>query len=77
VVLGYVEVGFVVEQAVQDVGRVADGGVYDAGVERSVLVRDVGVEGDPAIPPVFRVGLGEGVFRAAGEEDLTVGGGGP
>jgi hypothetical protein len=44
VVLVDVEVCFVVQETVQDVGRVADADVHELGVERGVLVGDVGVD---------------------------------
>ena len=68
VVLGYTEVRLVVGEPVENVGGVADGGVYDLRVERGVLVGDVGAEGDSAVPAVLCVRLREGVHGAAGEE---------
>jgi hypothetical protein len=47
VVLLDAQVGFVVQQAVEHVGRVAHADIHHLGVERRVLVGDVGVERPP------------------------------
>ncbi len=47
------QVGFVIQQAVEHVGRVAHADVHDLGVERRVLVGDMGVERPPGLLPYF------------------------
>ncbi len=49
------QVGLVVQQAVEHVGRIAHADVHDLGVKWRVLVRNVGVERPPRAAPVFRV----------------------
>ena len=66
------QVGFVVQQAVEHVGRVAHADVDDLGVERRVLVGDVGVERPPWAAPVFRVDVAGALGLAAGAEVLAV-----
>ncbi len=66
------QVGFVVQQAVEHVGRVAHADVHDLGVERRVLVGDVGVERPPWAAAVFRVDVAGALGLAAGAEVLAV-----
>lgn len=61
-----------VEQPVEDVGGVADGGADDFGMERGVLVRDVGVELSAGFLTVFEVDLSGEQAAAAGFEVLAV-----
>ena len=72
VVLLDAQVGFVVQQAVEHVGRVAHTDVDDLRVERRVLVGDVGVERPPWTAAVFRVDVASTLGLAAGAEVLTV-----
>ena len=72
VVLLDAQVGFVVQQAVEHVGRVAHADVHDLGVERRVLVGDMGVERPPWAAAVFRVDVAGALGLAAGAEVLTV-----
>jgi hypothetical protein len=55
------QVGLVVQQAIEHVGRVAHTDVHDLGVERRVLVGDMGVERPPWAAPVapLRLELGQ------------------
>ena len=45
------QVGFMVEQAVQDVGRVANSGIDDLRMKRRILVREMRIEKTPGSPP--------------------------
>ena len=65
--------GLVVEQAVEHVRRLTGGRGDHLGVERTVLVGDVGVERDARLVAVTRVDVGDRLSRAAGEEVLPVG----
>ncbi len=47
------QVGLVVQQAVEHVGRIAHADVHDLGVKWRVLVRNVGVERPPCAAPYF------------------------
>ncbi len=66
------QVGFVVQQAVEHVGRVAHADVHYLGVERCVLVGDVGIERPPWAAAVFRVDVAGALGLAASAEVLTV-----
>lgn len=66
------QVGFVVQQAVEHIGRVAHADVHDLGVERRVLVGDVGVEHPPWAAAIFRVDVTRALGLAAGAEVLAV-----
>lgn len=72
VVLLNAQIGFVVQQAVEHVGRVAHADVHDLGVERRVLVGDVGVERPPRAAAVFRVDVACALGLAAGTEVLAI-----
>ncbi len=72
VVLLDAQIGFVVQQAVEHVGRVAHADVHDLGVERRVLVGDVGVERPPRAAAVFRVDVARALGLAAGTEVLAI-----
>ncbi len=64
------QVGLVVQQAVEHVGRIAHADVHDLGVKWRVLVRNVGVERPPWAAPVFRVDVAGALGLAAGAEVL-------
>ncbi len=66
------QVGLVVQQAVEHVGRIAHADVHDLGVKWRVLVRNVGVERPPWAAPVFRVDVAGALGLAAGAEVLAV-----
>jgi hypothetical protein len=66
------QVGLVVQQAVEHIGRVAHADVDHLGVERRVLVGDVGVERPPWAAAVFRVDVAGALGLAAGSEVLAV-----
>ena len=66
------QVGFVIQQAVEHVGRVAHADVHDLGVERRVLVGDMGVERPPWAAAVFRIDVAGALGLAAGAEVLAV-----
>ncbi len=66
------QVGFVVQQPVEHVGRIAHADVDHLGVERRVLVGDVGVERPPWAAAVFRVDVAGAFGLAAGSEVLAV-----
>jgi hypothetical protein len=66
------EAGLVVEQAVEDVRCLAGSRHDDLGVERPVLVGDMGVERDVRLVAVTRVHVGERLAAAAREEVLAV-----
>jgi len=66
------QIGFMVEQAVEDVGGIAHRGVDDFGVEGRVLVGDVGVELHAWLRAVPQVYLPGGLSSAAGPEVLPV-----
>ena len=66
------QVGFVVEQTVEHVGRIAHSNVHDLGVERRILVGDVGIERPPWAAAVFRVDVAGTLGLVAGAEILAV-----
>ena len=72
VVLLDAQVGFVVQQTVEHVGRVAHADIHDLGVERRVLVGDVRVESPSWTAAVFRVDVACALGLAAGSEVLAV-----
>ena len=72
VVLFDPRVGFVVQQAIEHVGRVAHADIHDLGVERRVLVGNVGIERPPRTAAVFRVDVAGALGLAAGAEVLAV-----
>ncbi len=72
VVLLDAQVGLVVQQAVEHVGRVAHADVHDLGVERRVLVGDVRVKRPPWAAAIFRVDVPGALGLAAGAEVLAV-----
>ena len=72
VVLANVERAFVVQQAVENVRRLAGVGGDDLGVERRVAIGDVGVELHARLRAVFGVVVGARFAVAAGPEKLAV-----
>ncbi len=72
VVLLDAQVGFVVQQAIEHVGRVAHADIDHLGVERRVLVGDVGIERPPWAAAIFRVDVAGALGLAAGAEVLAV-----
>ena len=72
VVLLDAQIGFVVQQAVEHVGRVAHADVHDLGGERRVLVGDMGVERPPWAAAVFRIDVAGALGLAAGTEVLAI-----
>ena len=51
------QVGFMVEQAVQHVGRVANSGIDDLRMKRSVLVREMRIEKNSWLTAVAGIDL--------------------
>ena len=72
VVLLDTQVGLVVQQAVEHIGRVAHAYVDHLGVERRVLVGYMGVEGSSRAVAIFRVDVAGTFGLAAGAEVLAV-----
>nr|QIQ10641.1 hypothetical protein HKOLGJPJ_00042 [uncultured bacterium] len=72
VVLLNAQVGFVVQQAIEHVGRVTHADIDHLGVERRVLVGDVGVKGPSWATAIFRVDVPRALGLAAGAEVLAV-----
>jgi hypothetical protein len=70
------QLGLVIEQAIEHMRRVANGGIDDFGMEGCVLIGDVSVEGDARIIPIFRVHLASCFAAAARAVALAVGTGG-
>ena len=68
------QLGFVIEQAVENMGGVANGRVDDLGVEGRVLIGDVRVEEHAGIVAVLGVAVSGGLIVTAGAEPLRVGG---
>ena len=68
VVLLDAQIGFVVQQTVEHVGRVAHADVHDLGMKRRVLVGDVGIERPPWAAAVLRVDVPRALGLAAGSE---------
>ena len=66
------QVGLVVQQAVEHVGRVAHADVDHLGVERRVLVGDVGIESPSWTAAVLRVDVPRALGLVAGSEVLAV-----
>jgi hypothetical protein len=62
----------VVQQAIEHIGRVAHPDIHHLGMERRVLVGDVGVERPPWTTAVFRVDMASTLGFAAGSEVLTI-----
>lgn len=78
VVLLDCQVGLMIEQPVQNVGRVAVTDVDEFAVEGRVLVRNVRVDQPAGLGTVLRVHMPGGFGFAAGTEALAIGGrGGP
>jgi hypothetical protein len=73
VVLFDPQIGFVVEEAVEHMGCVADGRADDLGVERGVLIGDVRVEKHARIVTVLSVSVSAGFAMTAGAKALAVG----
>ena len=72
VVLLDTQVGLVVQQTIKHIGRVTHADVHDLGVERRVLVGDVGVERPPGAAAVFRIDVAGTLGLAASAEVLAV-----
>jgi len=66
------QVGLVVQQAVEYIGRVAHADINHLGVERRVLVGYMGVEGSPRAAAIFRVDVAGTLGLAPGSEVLAV-----
>ena len=66
------QVGFVVQQPVEYIGRVAHADIDHLGVERCVLVGDVGVERPAWAAAVFRIDVAGTLGLAAGTEVLAI-----
>jgi len=67
------EGAFIVEEAIQHVGRLACVSRNDLGVERCKPVGDVGVELCAWLRPVVGVVIGASLAVAAGPEELPIG----
>ena len=67
------EGAFMVEEAIQNVGRLARLSRNDLGVERRKPVRDVGIELYAWLRPVMGVVIGASLAVAAGSEELPIG----
>jgi hypothetical protein len=65
-------VGFMIQQAIKHVGRIAYTDVYDIGVERCILIGDVGIERPSWVAAVFGVNVAGALGLAAGTEILAV-----
>ena len=61
-----------IEQAIEHMRRIANGGVDDRPMEGCVLIGDVSVEGDAGIIPIFRVHLARRFAAAARAISLTI-----
>ena len=68
VVLLNAQVGLVVQQAIEHIGRVAQADVDYLGAEGRVLVRDMGIERPPRTASIFRVDVPGTLCFAAGSE---------
>lgn len=68
------QLGFVIAQAVEDMGGVASRRVDDLGVKGRVLGGDVRVEQDAGLVAVFGVPIPGGFAVAAGAETQAIGG---
>jgi hypothetical protein len=66
------QVGFVVQQAIEHVGRVAHADVDHLGVKRRVLVGDVGVESPSWAASILLVDMAGAFYLAACSEVLAV-----
>lgn len=72
VILLDAQVRFMVQQAVQHVGRIANADVDHPGAERRVLVGDVGIKQLARLGAVFWVDVTRALRSAAGAEALAV-----
>ena len=72
VVLFNAQLGFVIQQAVENVGRVTHVGVDDLGIERRVLIGQMGVEQDAGLAAVLGVAVAGGFSVATRSKSLTV-----
>ncbi|MDX6711377.1 MAG: hypothetical protein QOH96_2393 [Blastocatellia bacterium] len=72
VVLLDAQVGLVVQQAVEHVGRVAHADVDHFCVKRRILVGDMGVEGSSRTASILRVDMASAFCLAASSEILAV-----
>ena len=72
VVLLDTQVGFILQQTVEHLGRVAHADVHHLGVEWRILVGDMGVERPPWAAAVFRIDVAGALGLAAGTEVLAV-----
>jgi hypothetical protein len=71
VVLFDAQLGFVIQKAIEHMGRVADIGVDHLGVERRVLIGQMGIEQDAGLAAVFGVAVAAGrTRRPIGPEQL-------
>jgi hypothetical protein len=61
---------FVTEQTIEYLRGIPHGRIDELGIERGVLVRNMGIEGHPRIIAVARVDLSIGVAAAAGAKAL-------
>jgi hypothetical protein len=66
------KLGFVVEQSVEHVGRIAHVCVDHLGVERRVLVGEMGIEQDAGLGAVLGVAVAGGFTVAVGAKPLAV-----
>ena len=72
VVLVDLQFRFMVEQTVQNVCRITYGRADELGVERPVLVRDVGVKRHAGVVTVTRIYITQCISGSAGSESLPV-----
>jgi hypothetical protein len=66
------QVGLVVQQAIEHIGRVAHADVDHLGAEGRVLVGDMGIERPPWAAAILRVDMPGALGLAAGSEVLAV-----
>lgn len=72
VVLLDAQLGFVVPEAIQDVGRIADVGVDDLGVERGVPVGQMGVGQDAGLAAVLGIAVAGGFTLPASSKSPSI-----
>ena len=66
------QLGFVIEETIEHMRRIANGGVDDLGMKGRVLIGDVRVEGDAGIISIFRVHLASRFAAATRAVTLTI-----
>ena len=67
------QVRLVIEETIENMRRIPNCRVDDLGMERSVLVGDVGVKSNTGVVPILEIYLSSSFAATSGAEELSIG----